>query len=224
MSEFPIPKRGQIQAYVAEDGSVVVQWSERGAEEDWQAPAGTLQVWPGGENGRPTSVRLTMAEGLTPTALHRFPWAKMLGTAEAQARFYALQEQLPNRVTEFVTKLVTGRLDPEKEPQRIEEVALYIWGVAKEESEQRFNDAVGQLWGVAKTEPRNGRRPGRKGYPDDFYKKVASRYEELRSQGKTNPTTLIAREESVSRDAVSGWVRIARKRGYLPPALRGRAG
>jgi hypothetical protein len=72
--------------------------------------------------------------------------------------------------------------------------------------------------------PKVAKRPGRAGHPDSFYEAVAEQYRELRSRGVTNPTKTIADKRHVARDTAAGWVRVARERGYLPPARRGRAG
>jgi hypothetical protein len=72
--------------------------------------------------------------------------------------------------------------------------------------------------------PRVAKRPGRRGHPDEHFRAVADRYNELRSSGVSNPTATIARERNASRDTVAGWVRGARDRDYLPPARPGRAG
>ncbi len=68
------------------------------------------------------------------------------------------------------------------------------------------------------------RRPGRKGHGPEFYRGVANRYTELRAKGVRSPTQQIAAESFKSRDTVAGWVKKARKLGFLPPARRGRAG
>ncbi|MGO9197453.1 MAG: hypothetical protein ACLQK4_10040 [Acidimicrobiales bacterium] len=68
------------------------------------------------------------------------------------------------------------------------------------------------------------RRPGRRGHPDSHYREVAARYVELRKAGVRNPTATIAAEKVVNRNTVAGWLRVARDRGYLPPARRGMAG
>ena len=237
MTTYPSPERDRFRSQVLNDGSVLVEWTEPGAPLAGNAfaPAGQLQVWPG-ENGRPSSVRLTLAEGVTPTNLQRFPWAKMLGTAEAVTRFEAIREELPGRLEEAMPQLATdmvaeGLLDPGADPRTVEKIGLRIWELANKELEERYREAVGQVWAAEKQPqhpaPGQGapkRHPGRKGHPDDFYRDVACRYLELRAQGKTNPTTLIARDDLVSRDTVSDWVKGARERGYLPPGLRGRAG
>lgn len=68
------------------------------------------------------------------------------------------------------------------------------------------------------------RRPGRKGHPEEFYEKVANRYQELRERGIRSPTATIAREMHYSRSTVAGWIKKARRLGKLPPARRGRPG
>lgn len=87
---------------------------------------------------------------------------------------------------------------------------------------QAFGDEFANPFGS-----RHERRPGRKGHPDAFYKTVAGAYTDLVSNGVTNPTTRIAElseQYGYNRSTVAGWVSTARKKGYLPPARRGRPG
>jgi hypothetical protein len=72
--------------------------------------------------------------------------------------------------------------------------------------------------------PKTAKRPGRTGHPDEFYRAVAEQYQALRRHAVTNPTATIARSHGTSRNTAAGWVRVARQRGYLPPARPGRAG
>jgi len=67
-------------------------------------------------------------------------------------------------------------------------------------------------------------RPGRRGHPDSHYEDVAESYKEFLRLGKHNPTQEIARNSHVSRGTAAGWVRGARQRGYLEPAVPGRPG
>jgi hypothetical protein len=67
-------------------------------------------------------------------------------------------------------------------------------------------------------------RPGRRGHPDEHYRAVADRYRVLATSLVRNPTAQIATECFVARSTAAGWVATARKRGYLPPARRGRPG
>lgn len=72
--------------------------------------------------------------------------------------------------------------------------------------------------------PKVPKRPGRRGHPDAHYISVAKRYRELVASGVRNPTSTIAAERFVSHNTVSGWLKEARRRGYLSPSRRGRAG
>ena len=71
-------------------------------------------------------------------------------------------------------------------------------------------------------QPRSG--PGRPAYDDEFYEKVAAAYTAALASGITTPTTEIAKQVNFNRSTVATWVGEARKRGFLPPARRGRAG
>jgi hypothetical protein len=81
-----------------------------------------------------------------------------------------------------------------------------------------IHEGFGRAWGE------QSRRPGRRGHPDDFYKRVAARYLALRAEGVTDPTNTIAKEANYNRSTVAGWVSSARRKGYLPPARPGRPG
>jgi len=72
--------------------------------------------------------------------------------------------------------------------------------------------------------PLNPQRPWGAKRPNHFYKSVAERYTALRASGERNATDAIAKESGYNRNTVAGWVRKARKLGYLPPARRSRAG
>jgi hypothetical protein len=94
-----------------------------------------------------------------------------------------------------------------------------------DEAEHLSETTWAQLKGTRLRKPKkDAKRPGRRGHPPEHYLSVANRYQELRSQGMTNPTATIAMESHVSRHTVAGWVRGARDRDYLPPARPGRAG
>ncbi len=67
-------------------------------------------------------------------------------------------------------------------------------------------------------------RPGRKGHHPHHYLNIAASYRDLVSQGEPHPIAKIALQRNVSRNTASGWVREARKRGYLPPGHQGKAG
>jgi hypothetical protein len=140
-------------------------------------PDGELRVWFDPlVRGRAVSVQLSMAGGVTPSLLHRFPWKRFLDQADAAQRFLPLP--MPSgRFTRF---------DPLPAPQT--------------------------------------RRPGRRGHPDSFYKEIAETYDRLLSEGVKNPTQQIATTRFVSRSTAAGWINQARRRGYLPPAKRGRPG
>lgn len=59
--------------------------------------------------------------------------------------------------------------------------------------------------------------------PDDFYVQLAAAYKLIVSVDEA-PAPMIAAQTNVSVRTVHGWVSEARKRGYLPPAKKGKAG
>ena len=62
-------------------------------------------------------------------------------------------------------------------------------------------------------------RPGRKPYGDDFYRAIAAVRTEYAQVSA--PSTLIARALDVPLPSVHGWVKEARRRGFLPPGHKG---
>jgi hypothetical protein len=61
-------------------------------------------------------------------------------------------------------------------------------------------------------------------YPDEFYEAVAGIYQAAAGSSR-GPATLIADANGVEPGTVHRWVRMARKRGFLPPApAKGKAG
>jgi hypothetical protein len=105
-----------------------------------------------------------------------------------------------------------------------------LWRPDDPEQSEAEWEAMRQAFGDEFVNPdrtRRNRRPGRKGHPDEFYQAVAAAYTQLVSNGVTNPTTTIAQlseRYGYNRSTVAGWVSTARKKGYLPPARRGRPG
>jgi hypothetical protein len=65
-------------------------------------------------------------------------------------------------------------------------------------------------------------RPGRRGYPDDFYRQYAQLAQRLRDEGHYDPARWIANEVGASYDAVRKWLATARRKGFLAPARGGR--
>ena len=141
--------------------------------------------------GTVTSVTLERPDGLTPSKLSRFPWARFLAMADAAERSFSSAAPL---------------WDETPESRRLEQLVR-----ATMEGRPLPKASIGS-------------RPGRRGHAETHYGGVARRYLELRRRGVTNPTARIAEESSVNRSTAAGWVRGARRRGYLPPARPGRAG
>jgi hypothetical protein len=67
-------------------------------------------------------------------------------------------------------------------------------------------------------------RPGPKPRDPSFFAGIARRYSELLAQGELAPTKRLADEMDYERSTMAGFVRKARKLGYLGAARRGRAG
>jgi hypothetical protein len=65
--------------------------------------------------------------------------------------------------------------------------------------------------------------PKNKPVPDTFYKQVAAIYAELAALS-SRPTADLADAVGIPATRAAGWVKEARRRGFLPPGQRGRRG
>jgi hypothetical protein len=66
--------------------------------------------------------------------------------------------------------------------------------------------------------------PGSRGRDPRHYQQIAALYQNLVADGERAPIKRLAEDLGVKRNTVSGWIKQARKRGYLPEGTRGRAG
>lgn len=64
------------------------------------------------------------------------------------------------------------------------------------------------------TEPAPLTAPGSRGYPDDFYRRVAAAYYGV----LLRPVVAVAAEAGVPRSTAARWVKEARRRGFIEPA------
>jgi hypothetical protein len=101
-----------------EDNSVDVLWSL--GREDGRR--GQLRVWyEGGPGGQVATVRLSLPDGLQPSTLSRFAWARWLAVADSAARMFSspdlLDEGSPKsrRLTDAVEAARDGRRPPRGE-------------------------------------------------------------------------------------------------------------
>lgn len=60
--------------------------------------------------------------------------------------------------------------------------------------------------------------PGQRGYPDDFYDRVADVYRDSFRGNSRRPVVDVANEAGVPRSTAARWVKEARRRGLLGPA------
>lgn len=65
--------------------------------------------------------------------------------------------------------------------------------------------------------------PDSRPYPDEFYRDVAAAYR-AHAMHHRNPSAMIADASGVPITTVHRWVRIARRRGFLPPGQPGKVG
>lgn len=69
------------------------------------------------------------------------------------------------------------------------------------------------------------RRRGRRGYPDDHYRRIALAYLELQRQGVSRGIQQqLAEQEGRPWQTIRDWVRIATEKGFLGPGSKGKAG
>jgi hypothetical protein len=67
-------------------------------------------------------------------------------------------------------------------------------------------------------------RRGRPDLGDDHYREVARVYREAWARGDRAPTVAVAEAFSIRKTTAAKWVVVARRRGYLGPAVPRRAG
>jgi hypothetical protein len=183
---------GNYWTGLGQDGSVVVNWSLGRPD----GRRGELQVWfEADSNQQVSAVRVSLPDGLTPSGLGRFPWARMMAIADSA---HVLLTPNPH----------LGSLRFFDYPESL-----------------RLSDAVeAAREGKRPPRGSRGSRPGRRGHPDSFYQGIATEYLAMRQKGVTNPTAALGEKRHVSRSTAAGWVGRARQRGYLPPGRPGRAG
>jgi hypothetical protein len=69
------------------------------------------------------------------------------------------------------------------------------------------------------------RRRGRRGYPDDHYRRIALAYLDLQQQGVSRGIQhRLAEQERKQPETIRDWLHIATKKGFLTPGKQGRAG
>jgi hypothetical protein len=191
----PIPLRDWVGTDVSDDGrTVTVTWT-LGRDDGGQ---GRLRV----EFEAPPSlqiatVELSLPDGVRPSDLKRFAWTKWLRVAEARMALH-------------------------RAGHSIESVMLGAMSTQWRDMEASIKGA--RTGGRPSRAKPGGTRPGRAGYPQEFYERIARRYEFLVAMRDPAPIQRIAEEEGASRDSTARWISVARKRGLLGPGLRGRAG
>jgi hypothetical protein len=107
------------------------------------------------------------------------------------------------------------RLDPVEAmlPRVIEDLGF------AEETPEWFRDLARRRYSMK----RGLRPPAKKPYPDKFYRDVADSYLAC-LEAATKPAPTLARFWDVPITSVHGWVKEARRRGFLPPGRKGKAG
>ncbi len=145
----------------------------------------------------PVELHLSAAGRIDSAALRRLPVASLTALVNA-----------PGRREE-----VTGRLDAPGRPTGL--VAL-----ADAELQAQVAGLV-ELAGVV--DGRLGPVPRGRGKPDAFYRRVADAYLGLAVESN-RPAATIAAVNRVPVSSVHGWVKEARRRGFLPPGQKGRRG
>lgn len=85
---------------------------------------------------------------------------------------------------------------------------------------QRGDHGLAQIQERALREP--GRRPGRRGHADEHFAQLAVAYEEWQRANK--PLAALAEQFSYSESGLRAAIATARRKGFLTPTQRGRAG
>jgi hypothetical protein len=179
-------------------------WEERDGSVtvEWSSDgdSGHLRVWFDPDD-HVTEVQLRR-DDMRPSALGRFAWGRWLAVADAYHRYSA----------------ATVLADPPS------------WKTPKgKRVRQAMNDAASGK--RVRPQTAETKRPGRRGHPDEHYREVADFYRERRRQGSISPTRDVAINPKwtwapahVTRNTAAGWVRVAREKGFLARAHRGRPG
>src|SRR6266508_161065 len=145
----------------------------------------------------PVELHLTPSEPIGTAVLRRLPLASLVAMANAPGR----REGLTRRVQ---------IADPPGRLRALAEAEL----VAHLEGQLEAADVVsGRLGPIP---------PGR-GKPDRFYRRVAHAYLSLAVQ-TNRPAVVLAAVNGVPVSRVHGWVKEARRRGFLAPGQKGKRG
>lgn len=67
----------------------------------------------------------------------------------------------------------------------------------------------------ARTRPVKRVRPGRRGYPDDYYRDIATRYAQAKRQHPRAPIRALMAELHATEPTVHRWLRTAREKGFI---------
>lgn len=78
------------------------------------------------------------------------------------------------------------------------------------------------VWDVADESTGPPRRPGRRGWDDEHYRRIADLYRQALADEHTRraPVRFISEREYVSEPTVRRWVSVARSKGFLEPSDR----
>lgn len=105
-------------------------------------------------------------------------------------------------------------------------VALMARGADRDVSLSELRDRAQRVQAAAAKTRGRRRKPLRRPdgtNPQEFYRQVAEAYAAV-VLTTSKPAKVMAEEAGVPVGTVHRWIREARRRGYLPPARRGRAG
>lgn len=105
-------------------------------------------------------------------------------------------------------------------------VALAARGAGEDVPMSELRERAQRVKAVAAKKRARRRKPLRRPdgtNPERFYQQVAAAYSEA-VLATSKPAKVLAEEAGVPVGTVHRWIREARRRGYLPPARRGRAG
>ena len=156
-----------------------------------------LEIWP--SSTAIMGMGASLPSGLSGDALRHLPLGKWLAEALGQ-----LTDQ------DFVARTGSGS-EPMLEAMGYTNASAERVAWARQVSEQAQSLAL--------------RRRGRRGYPDDHYRRIALAYLDLQRQGVARGINQkLAKQESRQPETFRDWLSTATKKGFLSPGKQGRAG
>lgn len=175
-----------------------------------------LQYRPVGEGAnlrlRLYTTLMTSVEPITARRWREFP------LTEIESMFTLMQLTSPEQITELTAPPDSEPLSMDEVMRFFEETPALKFGAIFPTGKVIDDEVVPRMVFTPVTRPADGR------ITDDFLANVAAMYNWLVARGGDAPVASISKGSDVPVGTVHRWVAMARKRGFLPPAVKGRAG